>query len=148
MTDHQYQPGDIVRIVKAIPGEEDLNLARYEGTVVILGHVEERYGDIWPHEAYEVNVGPGDVWAFAEIELVTAAESGEDGADLPPSPEADALDRIAAVMDRETLAITLSKARHPVRWDYRATSTPQDADYAQADAVIAEIAAILKETGR
>lgn len=39
--------------------------------------------------------------------------------------------------DREELAEILSRSRHPMRWEYAATSNIQDEDYAQADAVIA-----------
>ena len=39
--------------------------------------------------------------------------------------------------DREALAELLSRSRHPIRWEYRATSNIQAEDYAQADALIA-----------
>lgn len=38
--------------------------------------------------------------------------------------------------DREELVQILSRARHPMRWEYRSTSSVQEKDYAQADAVI------------
>jgi hypothetical protein len=50
---------------------------------------------------------------------------------------------LRAVLDRDALAELLSRTRHPIRWEYRASSTIQDEDYEQADAVIALIAAHL-----
>jgi hypothetical protein len=45
-------------------------------------------------------------------------------------------------IDREALAKVLSLSRHPMRWEYAATANIQDEDYAQADAVIAHLAAV------
>ncbi len=63
------------------------------------------------------------------VQLIRDAAAAIGNPDAPPAAP-------AVGVDREALAEVLSRSRHPMRWEYRVTSTVQDEDYTQADAVL------------